>query len=175
MVLGRWLKSKREKEGKKSGYTGIRRYRPRDLPDLRRIAVEAFRGVCSEENVEKTFGRLAGGDWRERLSLCIERDVMWWPEGIFVAEQDGRIVGFVTSATDKATRTGHIRNLAVDREYRSRGIGRALINEALAYFRNNGMKYARIETLAQNEKCVGLYPALGFTEVGRQVLFFKEL
>ena len=175
MILGRWLKSKRGKSEKKPGYSGIRRYRARDLPELRRIAVESFDGVCSEQNVEEAFGKLGGSDWRDRLSLCIERDIQWWPEGVFVAEHDGRVVGFVSTATDRATRTGHIRNLAVAEEYRSRGIGRALIEEAQNYFRNNGMKFARIETLEQNERCVGLYPALGFTEVGRQVLFFKEL
>lgn len=176
MILSRWLKSKKKRDvAELSNGTGIRRFHPRDLAAIRRIAVESFPGVCSEQNVEKMFGKLGGRDWRDRLCLCIERDLQWWPNGVFVAEHDGRVVGFVTTATDRATCTGHIRNLAVARDYRSRGIGRALIDEALAYFRNNGMKFARIETLEQNERCVGLYPALGFTEVGRQVLYFKEL
>ena len=45
----------------------------------------------------------------------------------------------------------------------------------MQHFRDEGMEYARIETLQQNERGRRFYPKLGFEEVGRQVFYVKEL
>ena len=79
------------------------------------------------------------------------------------------------SVTERTGSIGHIRNLAVTPAEQGHGIGRALIDHALQHFRRQGMRAARIETLEQNERCAEFYPRLGFTEVGRQVFYFKEL
>jgi ribosomal protein S18 acetylase RimI-like enzyme len=60
-------------------------------------------------------------------------------------------------------------------EFHGRGIGRKLIEAALAYFRQKGMAYAKIETLEQNRVGRHLYPSLGFKEVSRQIHYFMEL
>ena len=46
---------------------------------------------------------------------------------------------------------------------------------ALEYFRREGLAYAMIETMAQNEVGQHLYPACGFVEVARQVHFAMKL
>jgi ribosomal protein S18 acetylase RimI-like enzyme len=60
-------------------------------------------------------------------------------------------------------------------EFRGQGLGRRLIEHALDYFRREGLAYAMIETMAQNEAGQHLYPACGFVEVARQVHFVKRL
>ena len=55
------------------------------------------------------------------------------------------------------------------------GIGRALIEHAVEYFQREGMAYAMIETMAQNEIGQHLYPSCGFVEVARQVHFARKL
>jgi ribosomal protein S18 acetylase RimI-like enzyme len=55
------------------------------------------------------------------------------------------------------------------------GIGRQLLEHALEFFRAQGLKVARIETLAHNEVGNHLYPSVGFEEVARQVHFAMRL
>ena len=153
----------------------IRAVRRGDLKAMQAITAAAFDGVSTEQNVERQFGRLAGTTWQDRRAAYVARDVKYWPHSAFVAELDGELVGYVTTATDRHARTGHIRNLAVDPAHQSKGIGRSLIHHALSFFRAAGMRYARIEALEQNERCTRLYRGLGFAEVGRQVLYFRKL
>ena len=54
-------------------------------------------------------------------------------------------------------------------EARGQGLGRRLIEHALAHFRAAGMTIAKIETLEQNAVGRHLYPSVGFVEVARQI------
>jgi len=81
----------------------------------------------------------------------------------------------VSTRVDRQSSQGRIPNLAVTAEFRGQGLGRRLIEHALDYFRREGLAYAMIETMAQNEAGQHLYPACGFVEVARQVHFARRL
>lgn len=155
----------------------IRRYRSEDLNRIKQLTVESFSGVTLEQNVEEALGGpLHGHDWRWRKARHIDEDARANPEGIFVAENpEGAIIGYVTALLDRGAGKGRIPNLAVSSEVRGQGVGRALIEHALEYFRKEGMAYAMIETMAQNEIGQHLYPACGFIEVARQVHYALKL
>lgn len=153
----------------------IRAYRPADLADLKRLTVEAFEGVTLEQNVEDVLGVLHGHDWRWRKARHVDEDVAAHPQGVFVAESEGRVVGYVSTRLDREAGKGRIPNLAVAAEFRGQGLGRRLIEHALDYFRREGLEYAVIETMAQNEAGRHLYPACGFHEVARQIHFARRL
>jgi ribosomal protein S18 acetylase RimI-like enzyme len=153
----------------------FRLYRPDDLEGIKRLTVESFGGVTIEENVEAALGALNGHDWRWRKARHIDEDVAANPTGIFVAESQGRMVGYITTRVDREPGKGRIPNLAVVEEFRGRGLGRQLIEHALEYFRAQGLAYAVIETMAQNPVGQHLYPACGFVEVARQVHFARKL
>jgi ribosomal protein S18 acetylase RimI-like enzyme len=153
----------------------IRLYRPEDLEAIKTLTLEAFAGVTLEQNVEEKLGRLHGRDWRWRKARHIDDDVAANREGIFVAEADGRIVGYITTRIDRQSGQGRIPNLAVAAEFRGQGLGRQLIERALDYFRSEGLAYAMIETMAQNLAGNHAYPACGFEEVARQVHFARRL
>jgi ribosomal protein S18 acetylase RimI-like enzyme len=153
----------------------FRLYRPDDLEGIKRLTVESFGGVTIEENVEAALGALNGHDWRWRKARHIDEDVASNPTGIFVAESQGRMVGYITTRVDREAGKGRIPNLAVVEEFRGRGLGRQLIEHALEYFRAQGLAYAVIETMAQNPVGQHLYPACGFVEVARQVHFARKL
>jgi ribosomal protein S18 acetylase RimI-like enzyme len=153
----------------------FRLYRLEDLEGIKRLTVESFGGVTIEENVEAALGALNGHDWRWRKARHIDEDVASNPTGIFVAESQGRMVGYITTRVDREAGKGRIPNLAVVEEFRGRGLGRQLIEHALEYFRAQGLAYAVIETMAQNPVGQHLYPACGFVEVARQVHFARKL
>jgi ribosomal protein S18 acetylase RimI-like enzyme len=153
----------------------IRPYRPRDLAEIKRLTVESFGGVTLEQNVEDALGILNGHDWRWRKARHIDDDVAANPAGIFVAEAEGRVVGYITTLIDREGGRGRIPNLAVASDCRGGGLGRRLIEHALDYFRREGLACAMIETMAQNEIGQHLYPGCGFVEVARQIHFARKL
>ncbi|MCA9118953.1 MAG: GNAT family N-acetyltransferase [Planctomycetaceae bacterium] len=153
----------------------IRPYQPSDLDTIKRLTVEGFDGVSIDRNIEDNFGPINRRDWRWRKTRHIDFDVARDPGGVFVAECEGEVVGYITTFRDRDAGMGLIPNLAVDADYRGNGIGRKLIEYALKHFREVGLTHAKIETLEQNEVGQGLYPSLGFREVARQIHYCMAL
>jgi ribosomal protein S18 acetylase RimI-like enzyme len=153
----------------------IRPFQPSDLEVLKRITAEAFGGASIDQLVEQHLGILHGHDWRWRKMRHIDDDVAANPGGIFVAENEGVILGYITTTMDHAAGKGRIPNIALVPEGRGQGLGRRLIQHALDYFRREGLAYAMIETLQGNEIGEHLYPACGFAEVARQIHFALKL
>lgn len=153
----------------------IRPYQPADLMTIKALTVTAFNGVSLEQNVEIALGELNGHDWQWRKARHVDEDVAANATGIFVAERDTEVVGYISTVIDRAAGRGRIPNLAVAAELRGQGLGRRLIEHALAYFRAAALEYATIETMAQNEIGQHLYQSCGFVEVARQVHFARRL
>ncbi len=153
----------------------IRRYRPSDLETLRELTAICFDGVCIDQNIENLYGQIHGKDWRWRKKRHIDDDAEINAAGILVAEVDGQIVGYISTRVDPSSRIGGIPNFAVLPEFQQRGIGRRLLEEAVAYLAAQGMTYARIETLDQNDVGAHFYPDFGFEEVARQIHYIMPI
>ena len=153
----------------------IRLFRPADLDSIKAITVDGFEGVSVDHGIEARFGSVAGHDWRWRKARHIDDDVAAHPDGVFVAEDSGHVIGYITTRVDATTRKGRIPNLAVAAVARKQGIGRALISHALEHLREQGMEIAVIETMASNSAGQALYPTCGFKEVGRQIHYAQRL
>lgn len=153
----------------------IRAYRDSDLPELRRITVESFGSVALEQMLEHKFGVWNGRDWKARKADHIDDDVAQCAEGCFVAERGTEILGYITVRIDRRNGRGRIPNLAVVEVARGLGLGRRLIQHAIDYMREQGMKLAQIETMASNAIGQHLYPSCGFEEVARQVHYAMRL
>jgi ribosomal protein S18 acetylase RimI-like enzyme len=153
----------------------IRCFQPADLPVLRQITVESFRSVALEQLLEEKYGRWNERGWKARKADHMDDDCAANPSGVFIAERDGVILGYITTRVDRHNSRGRIPNLAVIEEARGLGLGRRLIEHALNYFRAEGMHVAVIETLATNEVGQHLYPSCGFEEVARQIHYATKL
>lgn len=153
----------------------IRPHRPDDIAILTAIMVDAFEGVSIDQGIENVFGQINGHDWKWRKARHLADDLQRDPEGILVAEYDGRIVGFVSTWMDREAGIGHIPNISLVPDMRGQGLGRRLLELALDRFRQAGMTHAKIETLVQNEIGNHLYQSVGFEEVARQVHFVADL
>jgi ribosomal protein S18 acetylase RimI-like enzyme len=155
----------------------IRPYREADRGTVRELTVAGFEGVSIDHSIDLRLGPIAGRDWRWRKSRDIDRDIDELGAELAVAEDEasGVVVGYVTMQSDPETLIGWIHNLAVGAEARGSGLGRRLIEHALAHFRAAGMTVAKIETLEQNAVGRHLYPSVGFIEVARQVHYAMPL
>ena len=154
----------------------IRPYQSGDLEAIKVITLVGFAGVSLDyELEEKLGGKLAGHDWRWRKSRHIDDDVAANAEGIFVAEAEGEVLGYISTVLDREAGKGRIPNLAVAVSARAQGIGRALIEHSLDYFRNEKLAYAVIETMESNPIGQTLYPESGFREIARQVHYAQRL
>ena len=149
-------------------------YRDGDLPAMAVLTEAVFAEASIDRRIEQRFGR-PGAAWSELKADALRREVEGHPEGCFVAEADGEIVGYVTTTIQPACSRGVIANLAVAAAAQGHGLGRQLIGLALDHFRSLGLKHAKIETLATNEAGKHLYPKMGFEEIVRQVHYAMAL
>ncbi len=154
----------------------IRPYQESDRERLKDITQQAFPGASIDKLIEQKHGVLNGTPWYVRKRAALDADCDANPAGVFVAvDEAGRMVGYVTTRLWPETRMGWIPNLAVDPACQGQGIGRRLLQQALDYFRAEGMTHAKLETLATNETGQHLYPSLGFEELIRQIHYTMEL
>src|SRR4029077_5357132 len=101
-------------------------------------AVELWKRV---EGVE-----IAEGDDRERVAQFIARNA-----GLSRVATDGStIIGVAICGQDG--RRGHIYHLAVDPNYRGRGVGKRLVDECLEGLRRLGLKRANIMVATDNPR-----------------------
>jgi len=153
----------------------LRLFQAADLDAIKTLTLECFDGVTIEQNLEVALGTFNRHDWRWRKARQLDEDAAANPTGIFVAESEGRVIGYITTRIDREAGKGRIPNLAIAAKFRGRGLGRQLIERALEYFRAQALEYAVIETLSQNSIGQHAYPACGFVEIARQVHFARRL
>jgi ribosomal protein S18 acetylase RimI-like enzyme len=93
---------------------------------------------------------------RDNVLGCLGKD----PEGCFVAQEAGRVVGFIFSRTWGGV--GWFGTFGVLPEHQRRGIGRQLIAASLQYLRREPSRVIGLETMADSPGNLGLYLRLGF-------------
>lgn len=122
------------------------RVRPMTEDDLER--------VCAIEN------RSFSVPWKRRtFSGLLPRD----DAELWVAETGSDILGYLVLwfVTDE----GELADLAVDPEYRGRGIGGFLVGRAVERARTRGVRSLFLEVRASNERALSLYRSRGFNVI----------
>jgi ribosomal protein S18 acetylase RimI-like enzyme len=89
-----------------------------------------------------------------------------------VAEEDGRVVGFILGMivdllpdTFAQEPGGFLADIYVHTDYRRQGIGRALVNELQAWFRDKGVTHYDWHVAARNPEGLAFWRSLGGREV----------
>jgi len=93
---------------------------------------------------------------RTNLLSCRAKD----PEGCFVAEAGGRVVGFIFSRTWGGV--GWFGTFAVLPGQQGQGIGKRLIAASLGYLQRDPSRVVGLETMPESPNNLGLYLKLGF-------------
>jgi RimJ/RimL family protein N-acetyltransferase len=137
--------------------------RPAQAGDARAMA-EIFAAVAQERdgiateppvNVEETAAAFARS-----------------ADGSVVAVAGGRIVGMIHV---EASRHGFGEfGMLVDRDWRGRGVGSALVQAAVDRARRQGLHKLCLEVFPHNTAAIALYRTCGFTEEGRRVKQYRR-
>lgn len=94
-----------------------------------------------------------------------------WDEWL-VAVVDGQLVGALQSKAAEGESEGWVQNLAVLREFRKRGVGRALLAEAFAIYARKGYPEAGLGVdLANPTQAIKLYTGVGMTPAYRANIY----
>lgn len=88
------------------------------------------------------------------------------PDNAFVAEVDGRIVGYAELVVESWNKRGNVRHLYVSDSHRRKGIGSALLSALEASARALGARSLWIETQNVNYPAIQFYQRIGFALVG---------
>lgn len=97
-------------------------------------------------------------DSREGIERYLRRN----PNTVFAAEEEGEIVGVIMAGHDG--RRGYIYHTAVREDMRGRGIGRALVNEALNALKNEGISKIALVAFAKNQEGNAFWEKMGFSQ-----------
>jgi ribosomal protein S18 acetylase RimI-like enzyme len=158
-----------------AGAVTVRRFRPADAPRVKAITTAAFAPVSIDAAVDRRWPGLAAVPWEERKWASMQPQIAQAPEHCWVAEAGGQVIGYVTTEVLPALGVGRIPDLAVDGAWQGQGVGRLLLEQALAMFRELSLSLAKIETLSHNEVGRHLYPSLGFELVATQLHYVMPL
>ena len=121
----------------------------------------------------------ADGEWRsvgdERRYLKALRR---YPHAaVFVAElEDGRVVARLSVARDTHPASAHVADLGlmVAHEARRQGIGRALLDAAVGWGRENGIRKLELHVFPWNEPALRLYESYGFEREGYRKAHYRR-
>ena len=89
---------------------------------------------------------------------------------ISARNEAGDFLGYagMYSAADE----GYIYNIAVGKQYRSQGVGTALLQNLLEYSKEHGLSFLSLEVRTSNLNAIKFYKKLGFKELGVRKNFY---
>ena len=127
----------------------IRVIQENDIDTIVGFAVDAWEPVFASFKTllgEEIFERLRP-NWRQEQARLVHQTCKNKQKfNTFVAEADGKAVGFVAVILNKETLVGEIDLLAVDPAYQGQNIGTELNKYALEFMAAKGMTFAEVGT-----------------------------
>ena len=126
--------------------------------------------LCAKEHhdfdltINPNFAKTEEGESYFKSSIESEKKL------VLIAEDEGKPVGYIIGGTQAV---GDFRNMAnmceadnmwVDESYRSRGIGKQLMDGLEAWAKEKGIKRMRVLASSKNEKGINFYKREGFRE-----------
>ena len=95
-------------------------------------------------------------------------------EAIYVSESENRIVGFALLRSKAGTeKTGEIELIAVDPAFHGRGLGKALVAEAIRHYQGKTSEI-HVGTQAKNLRAIGLYTRMGFSVIRSELSLHRH-
>lgn len=147
------------------GMSSIREYGDADAAGVRECLVELQEYERRMDDLLAEGQEIAARYVEYILARCAETGGR-----VFVAEEGGRVVGFVSvwakvksrAIEEREYEYAYVSDLVVLDGHRGRGLGRALLDRAEQHARAEGATLLRIAVLARNAGARALYEGFGF-------------
>jgi ribosomal protein S18 acetylase RimI-like enzyme len=148
----------------------LRQAQEADLPRVAQIAVDCYRPihdyyltVLGEEGY-RAMSRNPEQTWEARKS---EKLRLWYvrhPQWLWVLDDSGELIGFVSFAINPAKQVAGIKNNGVIPARCGQGWATFMYREVLRHFRQQGMRFAYVDTGVDpvHEAAQKAYQAVGF-------------
>ena len=147
----------------------VRLARPDEMEIVASIAYRAFQSfrLRIDPQITESRARHSRREW-------VRNGFKGRAEAIYVAESERHIVGFVLLRSKTGMRkTGEIELIGVEPGFHGRGIGKALVAQAIRHYQGKTSKI-HVGTQAKNLRAVGLYTRMGFSVVGSEFSFHRH-
>jgi len=146
----------------------IRPANHKDLNELDRLNIQIAK---YHHDRAPTVFMAPGSRDREFLAKNLEgSDIQYW-----VAEKDGRLIGFVTANIHRNTEIPFltsapicwIKTIVVDEANRTSGVGKALVDAVATWAKQQGSHEIRLQVMEFNACAQAFYERLGYTTLSR--------
>lgn len=143
----------------------VRRAAPRDLD-----RVAALWTALTEHHARLDPLFTLRADAGQRIRALLEGQLGASDTAVFVFDDDGDLPGFCSVVIDRAppileeVERAEITDLGVRETARRRGIGRALVEAALAWVGERGVSRVEVRVAVNNPEGQGFWRALGFAD-----------
>jgi RimJ/RimL family protein N-acetyltransferase len=148
----------------------VRRAEPSDAQSLKDLGDAV--GAEPEGWLVTTNGWRNVADERRYL-----RAIRRYPNAaVFVAEDEGAIVGRLSIARDQHPASSHVADLGlmVAASHRRRGIGTALLETAVEWARTAGVRKLELHVFPWNTAAIALYERFGFEREGFRKAHYRR-
>ena len=157
----------------------IRKCTEEDLPRLFEIAKAAWEKIFDylEDAYGKELYNTVAPDCRNSKTPSLKKHFANHPDRIYVAERNGKVVGFICFNINHTTKTGEIGNNAVDPACGEKGVGQEMYKAVLQRFRDEGCLAAMVTTGGDPAHAPArrAYERAGFKLKTEQVFYIMDL
>jgi len=143
----------------------LRTYSRDDADAIIEVNARAFAPHPEQGSMERAdFDRRTSSDWFD-------------PAGLFVAEQDGRIVGFHWTKVEHLPEgglRGEVYVVAIHPASQGGGLGKALTARGLRHLHESGVHTVDLYVEGDNDPAIAIYEGLGFRPHAKDVLYSRR-
>lgn len=145
-----------------------------DIPFIEIDVIGRLWEKLNDFHMEKTFidgGRFSGNEWKKRKESLLKKIDHPGHIKIILAEEGEEPAGYVVATLDGDA--GEIDSLYIEEDFRNKGVGKALIEQAEDWFAEKKAKRIRISVVGGNADACAVYEHLGYNV--REIIFEKAL
>lgn len=143
-------------------------------PTVRHVRLDDFDTIIE---IERKSFRIPW-EYSIYLRICLQGGRVLSSDGgmlfMDVLEKEKKIAGFAVWETDPLSNKGHILNLAVIEEERSKGYGKMLIRHVQESLKNAGMASCNLEVRESNSVARSLYETCGYVISDRLAEYYFD-
>lgn len=153
----------------------IRKATKKDVDEIAELTHQLFMSQINDCHVDFNLRK----NFKTIQKKCISEDLKKSKKAFFVAEEGGKIAGFIYGKIEKdppvfvEKEKGHVGQLFVREGYRNMGLGKKLFAELKKWFKKKKMKSLRIYVARCNVGAKRMYKSLGFEPADFEQLILK--